>query len=383
MTYLYEDPAVAGSTPPAPAGQAIVLLELGEDLRPLLGESADSAVGEDGRAMLATKLARLLPDLSRDKLARVEHLALRALETLARDQAVKVREALAGAIKDVACAPHGVCLRLARDIERSVAEPILRYCMTLTDDDLRMIINGQPAPWSLSAIARRDQLSEPVSDAVFESGDTVATGALIDNPGARIAESTLSRMVDESIRRPEWQGGLARRTGLPAPLALRLAHFVDQSVLEFLRGRRDIDSPTARMIVAVARRRLDWLEATVPNEPPGDRARRLLRAGLLDDDVIGDALSWTQIDFVRTALALLARLPLGTIDAILKSRSPRGVTALAWRAGLSMRTAVHLQSTAAMIPPRLLLNARDGTAYPLSEAEMSWQLELFGILPNE
>jgi len=51
------------------------------------------------------------------------------------------------------------------------------------------------------------------------------------------------------------------------------------------------------------------------------------------------------------------------------------VTSLAWKAGLSMRTAIQLQLKIAKVPPPDVLNARNGFDYPLSEAEMKRQLE--------
>jgi hypothetical protein len=54
------------------------------------------------------------------------------------------------------------------------------------------------------------------------------------------------------------------------------------------------------------------------------------------------------------------------------------VTALAWRANLSMRQALQLQLRVAHIPPTAALNPRGGTDYPLTPAEMEWQLGLFG-----
>jgi len=380
LDYLFDDqppgppPAITPATPvstgaePPPAAPQARLRE-----RAL----QDASV----RAAVAAKLARILPNLNGDRLVQVQLLVIRALELLARDQALLVRSALAGAIKDVACAPRDVCLSLARDVEQVVAEPILCSCLALTDADLRAIILEQPAAWAVSAIARRERVSAVVADAVYHSGNLEATTALINNPGAEISEPTLAQMVDDSMRRLEWQRALAGRPGLPVPMTLRLASFVNQSVLEFLRHRDDFDSVTAREIVAVARRRLDWLDATVPGEPAEARARRLLQAGQLDDQPILDALSWGQLEFVHAALGLLAHLSPLLVERILRARSPRATTALAWRAGLAMRTAVQLQLSAAGIASRSLLNARGGSAYPLTETEMTWQLERFGIPP--
>lgn len=365
LTYLFEEPSA----------------ETAEDSDSSVSGSVpvNSTLDPRVRAVLARKLARLLPDLDADSQASMQRLAIRALERLARDQAVQVRSALATAIKDVACAPPNVCRMLARDVEESVAEPILHYCVTLTDQDLLAIVGGRPPSWVLEAIAKREKVSSQVSSAIVDTGDRGATGILLDNHGADISEHTLERIAEESARNTEWQASLARRPQLPKQVADKLTAFVDQSVLEVLKSRRDLDAATAREVVEVTRRRLEWLEDAVPNESPQDKARRLYKARMLTDEAVADALSWNEVDFVRAALALNSGIRIGIVDQILKSRSAKAITALAWRAKLSMRTAIQLQTRVASLTPRQLLYARGGTDYPMSPADMTNQLELFGV----
>ena len=83
--------------------------------------------------------------------------------------------------------------------------------------------------------------------------------------------------------------------------------------------------------------------------------------------------------FVLAALAELAGTDAGTIDRLMATHSARAVTSLVWRAGLSMRLARQVQMRLAQVPPKDVLNARDGSHYPLSERDMIWQLEFFGI----
>ncbi|EWY42769.1 hypothetical protein N825_02650 [Skermanella stibiiresistens SB22] len=331
------------------------------------------------RRLLAGKLARLLPDLSREAQGQLFQLTVRTLEQLARDQAGGVRQALATSLKDIACAPPDLCLHLARDIEREVAEPILHYCATLTDKDLLSIIASQPKNWVLSAIARRDGVSPTVSEALYEAGDVDASTALLDNHGAVIPEGALAGMVEESVDRPSWREPLAKRPKLPGRLAVRLAEFVDQHVLTILRQRRDLDADTAAEVVSVARRRIDYLDQRTDGETPEQRARRLFAIGQLDESAISDALSWNDLVFVKLGLALMGGVAPALVEDIIEARSPKGITALAWRAGLSMRCAMQLQSRAGNIPPRMLLNARNGFDYPLSAVEMNWQLEFYGV----
>lgn len=344
----------------------------------LLARDRDESV----RRVLAGKLARLLPDLSEDEQGRLFRLTVETIETLACDQALSVRRAVATALKDVACAPPDLCRRLAGDVAREVAEPILHYCATLTDQDLLALIASQPQDWVLEAIARRASVSGPLCDAIHASGSMEATAALIANPGADIPEPTLGRIVEESAERASWQLPLAMRPRLPGHMALRLAELVDGHVLSVLKDRPDLDPETAAEVLAVARRRLDFLEAQPPATPPEQRVRRLLAEGRLDETAIGDALSWKDMAFVKLALAVRSGIRPSVVDAILASQSPRGVTALAWKAGLGMRFALQLQARGAGIPPRMLLNARNGTDYPLSAVEMEWQLEFHGAGPS-
>ncbi|QQP92588.1 DUF2336 domain-containing protein [Skermanella sp. TT6] len=369
LYYLAIDPAVevrreVAANPSAPAQASAVL-----------ARDSDESV----RRLLADKLARLLPDLSREAQGQLFQLTVRTLEQLARDQAVGVRQALASSLKDVACAPPDLCAHLARDVEREVAEPILHYCATLTDKDLLSIIANQPKSWVLSAIAQRGGVSGPVAAALYETGDVEASTALLDNHGALIPENTLSGMVEQSAARPSWQEPLARRPRLPGRLAVRLAEFVDQHVLTILRQRRDLDAETAAEVVSVARRRIDYLDQRSDGESPEHRARRLFMVGQLDESAISDALSWNDMVFVKLGLALMAGISPSLVEEIIAAQSPKGVTALAWRAGLSMRCAMQLQSRAANIPPRMLLNARNGVDYPLTPVEMTWQLEFYGV----
>lgn len=331
------------------------------------------------RAVLARKLCRLLPDLPPDRRDKAARIALRTLESLARDHAATVRTALATAIADIACAPPSVVNTLARDVERCVAEPVLRCCLALTDRDLLAIVSAREETWALAAVASRRFVSGSLSAAIAHKDDAEATGVLLDNHGAVIAEPTLERLIDEAPRHPAWHLKLARRDGLPRRLALRLATLVDRSVADVLAERNDFDDATVREISATVRRRVDWVEDRIEGETAEQRAHRLFRRGELDEMVLGDALSWGETPFVRMALALLADVPRATVEGILGTSDARAVTALCWRAGLSMRCAMQVQTRASSVTPRHMLYARRGTDYPLTPAEMARTLELYGI----
>jgi len=307
---------------------------------------------DDVRRLLAIKLARALPGLTANEQAALRDIAHNALELLAADHVVRVRAALASALKDVEVAPPRLIARLARDVACEVADPILRTCALLSDEDLVVLISTRPEPWVRDAIARRPMVSPMVERAL-----AAAAGGL---PAKEDARPTLS-----------------------PHLAARLGAYVEEELHASLRKQDGFDDEARSAIADVTQRRLDWARDYVKREQPELRAARLFDAGRLDEAAVTDALTWGDRAFVQAALGLMARIPVETVRRILDTQSPKAVTALAWRAGLSMRGARALQEKAARIHPRRVLNARHGIDFPLTKAELLWQLEFFGIPVDE
>ena len=102
-------------------------------------------------------------------------------------------------------------------------------------------------------------------------------------------------------------------------------------------------------------------------------------AGKLTEDALLASLTKGDRAFVSAALAVRANLPPSVVTQIVASRSAKAMVSLAWRAGLSMRVATQLQMKLAGISPRAVAQPRPGSAYPLTDEEMTWQLEFFGV----
>ncbi|MBI1206988.1 MAG: DUF2336 domain-containing protein [Azospirillum sp.] len=382
---------------------------------------------DEVRGGLALKIARLVPNLPSDQLGQIERMTVDILETLARDQVTEVRRILADTLKDVYNAPASVINRLARDIELVVAGPVLRHSPILTDDDLLEIIRSGPVAGALSAIAERAGVPASVAEAIAASDDPGAVAVLLANPSAQIREETLDRIVELAPQHEPWHAPLVRRPRLSARVAARLAGFVTETLVRALQSRTDLDPGVAREIAKAVQRRLGTggaaagapsagaspvgafqdaapgaaaggpagaagtpieggvtagasavAEAEAPQERPSDKAARLAKEGKLDEKLLNGALAEGDRGFLLASLSVLTGLDLGAVDRIMATHSPRAVTALVWKAGLSMRFARQVQLRLAQIPPKTALNPRDGVDYPLSEAEMRWQLEFFG-----
>jgi uncharacterized protein (DUF2336 family) len=345
---------------------------------------------EQVRAELAQKVARLLPGLPEDAQTQARERVIGMLEVLARDEAVRVRQAISEAVKGRTDISPEIVGRLARDVELAVAGPVLRLSALLTDEDLLDIIAGTPPSGALSAIAGRARVGAGVSDAIVAADDEPAIAALLANPSAQIREETLDLIVDRAPQRKSWHEPLVRRPALPVRAATRIARFVADSLLDVLKNRKDLPASTrAQIAVAVTKRLADETKAAAAEPAKGggeddtgetveDKVRRLKKEGKLDEDAVSDAVDAGQRAFVRAALAVLAEVPISAVDKILSSRSAKGVVALAWKAGLSVRLAGQLQTRIGGISPRQALHSRGGKDYPLTVEEMTWQIEFFG-----
>lgn len=333
----------------------------------------------DVRLALAGRLVELLPNISVDRHSQLYAYAVQALGMLAQDEVFKIRKAISTTLKDYAKAPPAIVNRLARDVEREISEPILRFCVALSDDELIEILSQHPEKWVISAIAARPSVSDRVSDAVVETDDAPATQILINNAGARFSKTTLQKIIDRARNHPEWHQPIVMRKELSFDLARQLSGFVNEAVIRVLEQRSDFDDETRKGIAAVIRRRVDYQNKSVPHESPAAKVERYASTGKLTPDVLLDALSWHEFDFVHIALSKLSGIHPLVVKKMLDVGSPRPVVALCWKAKLPMRFCVELQRQGARIAPKDLLYPKGGTDYPLSAADIKWQLEFFGI----
>jgi uncharacterized protein (DUF2336 family) len=336
----------------------------------LLAQDADDEV----RCEMARKIARLIPDLDETARARVRELTLQALETLAQDQLPRVRAIVAEELKHSRLAPMHVVQRLARDVEAVVSAPILEYSPLLSDADLREIIAAGCVSGALEAIARRAGLSEDVSDAVVATLDVPAVAALLSNASAQIREETLDAIVENAAEVESWHQPIVHRPELSLRAVRRISSFVASSLIAILAERHDLDDETAAELAAAARRRFEQAGGELA-EAEAERARKQFEAGRLDEDAIVEAVEAGRREFVLHALSLMSGLDIAAIDRLLRTRQPKAVVSLAWKAGLSMRFAIRLQLRLARIPPQQALQARNGTDFPLSREEMQWRLD--------
>jgi uncharacterized protein (DUF2336 family) len=351
---------------------------------------ADQALIRDSddevRFKLAHKIARLAPQLDEEEQGRIGAAVFEILDVLARDELPRVRRILSDELSHAANVPATVIEHLARDRETEIAAKVLEFSPLLSDEVLAEIIASRPVQGALPAISRRHGLSGDICDAIVEIDDEKAITALLSNDSAQIREETLDRLIDRAADVPEWHAPLVRRPALSPQNIVQLTQFVADSLLDELVARSDIDSGTARTVARAVRTRLQHGAGAAGSGPAGTagdlspqaRAERMRSDGTLDEAAVLDALGKGDRVFATAALAALAGAPVEVVQKAVSLESAKGLTALAWKAGLGMRAAVQLQLRLAHIAPDGVLRPKDGTEYPMTVEDMRWQIEFFG-----
>lgn len=341
----------------------------------ILSKDADIAV----RELLLARLTKLLPDISPDRQMSVYKHVSEALGTLALDEVLKIRISLSAALKNYAHTPPKLALQLARDVERQVSEPILRYSLALPDEDLIDILQNYKQSWQVQAVALRKSLSEAVSDAVIKTDDADAVSLLISNAGANISTQTFTNILEKAKNQPAWHKHLAMRKNLPPEVAREMAGYIDHSIKDVLFKHQEFDEETVEEISRAVERGMTLLENREDNLSVHERIKKHKDNGTLNSETIQTAMGVGDTEFVEYALADLTKTTRKKIRSIIKLQAAKPFTALCWKAGLSMRTALLLQRELVKIPPSELLHPKGGTDYPMKEEEIRWQLEFLGI----
>lgn len=333
---------------------------------------------EEVRAELATRVARLMPDLDDAENTTVREAVLDVLERLASDQLPRIRSIVSDAIKQSNLVPKEMVKALAADVEAVVAVPVLEYSPLLQDDDLRELIAAGVAEGALEAIARRETVSEDVAGDIVVALEIPAVAALLANPQAAICEDTMQQIIDQAESTDALHAPIAMRAELSIRSMRRIAGFVVSALVHLMLDANPAAEDAIDEIIDIARDRISSERIGAEEEARlAEQASRLHADEQLDDTFVRALVKANKREFTIQCLAVLTEFDVDVVREILISKSGRLVTALAWKAGLQMRTAYALQTQMALVPPGQIVQPKDGIAYPLERSELEWQITSF------
>ena len=337
-------------------------------------------IDDDVRCEVARKIGRLVPTLTADERDRLTTMALQVLEILAQDRLPQVRAIVAEELKMASNVPHHLIMRLARDIEEIVSAPVAEYSPLLSGEDLLEIIASGVGEGTLSALSRRQQLVDSVVTAVVGMNSKRAMKSLLENQGADIPEESLDAIAAVASGAKELHKPIVNRKNLSIRMIRRIASFVSASLVETLIERNSVAESVGSELRQAVRRRIDrddFDDRESARDPADVRATEMFEAGTLNEESVIEAIDNGDRSFIRFALALMSGQPPENVIRMLNSGSGKTIAALAWKADLGMQTAEALQMKIAHLSSKSLVRAREGDAYPLTEDDLNWYLELF------
>lgn len=330
---------------------------------------------EDVRAALALKIGRLLPDVPEAARDEIGLKSLAILEKLAADELPRIRGIVADAVKAAKHVPHGMVRALAEDVEAAVSAPILQYSPMLSDEDLREIIAAGAGGGALNAIAKRADVAAAISHDLVATLNTDAIGSLLTNKGAQIREDTLDAIIDAAPSAPPLHEPLAQRENMSLRAMKRIAGFVASTLVSMMVEKNGLDEAAAEEVLTAAREAIsaDKIDDAV-DEGWREEADALLAASKFDDALVRALIKDNKRGVLLHCFSLALEAPYADIRRIFKDRDAKVVTALAWKAGLTMRTGLALQRSIALINASDILPAKDGVDFPMEEGDMEWLL---------
>jgi hypothetical protein len=343
---------------------------------PETNEALSRDADERVRMLLARKLGSLAPLLSAGAQTRLQQQTLETLTALAADETIRVRAAVAEAVKNLPDVPRDIILRLAYDDAVMVCEPVIRFSPLLTADDLIALVAAAPSPGTHLAVARRPAIDATVSDALASGGTDDTIVALLLNGSAQIQEATLDALVDRSVAHPAWHDPLIRRPALSRRSVETLSRIVADHLIEVLSEREDLDPEVAAdlrlRLQARPRTAAEARDLEAPALRPPAPASQLEKPNEMD------LLAAAQEGDARKAaitLAAAASVPLSVVRRAATLRSAKGLVSLVWKAGFSMKAGYSVQILLARLAPGAALKPGPGNSFPLSVQEMKWQVD--------
>lgn len=280
----------------------------------------------------------------------------------------KALRQLSVTMSDADYGPIGVIRQLAWHEDGSVAAPILSKSSQLTETDLIDIAQTRGQE-HLLAISGRKMLNPAVTDVLLERGNSDVAHALAGNDGARFSEFGYATLVETAAQDEDLAAKVGLRPDLPAKvLQDLLSRAADAVVSRLLK----LAGPEMRERIRVATQHItDEIRARVPAKVDYTEAENavssLLQAGALDPAIISRFALERRYTFIIAALSLLSSVSSDSIEPLVYSLTPNGLTVACRAAGLDWPTTVAIIRNRPNCPP-------------VSKQEMDQCKEAFDVL---
>ena len=234
-----------------------------------------------------------------------------------------LRRELAERLADVPNAPPTLMRQLAHD-EITVAEPVLKRCEALSEDDLVSVIlqGGQD---HMRAVANRRNVPEKLTAELAARGDESVLARLAENRRAKFSDASMEKMVAHARAMQTLQKPMIDRFDLPPHLLTKMYFFVSPALKNNILNRSDRLDPALVDQAVKANRRKILLGAARDTKSGIADARRFIQkraaVGEINERLLNDLIATKrQIEFLL-AFSHLVGVDMTTAQTLLKDRT--------------------------------------------------------------
>ncbi len=321
----------------------------------MASKGTDQPAGSKPSHLSAKDVSRLLTDPSAEaraetaakvageygvgSLSKTEReIAQEIFRVMAKDIELLVRETLSQSLKEIPDVSSDIARILAEDESDSVALPILEFSKALTEQDLIEII-AVCSPVRHVAVARRENVTAKVSDAIVDKGHEDAVVALVSNKTAQIAEKTFDKVIDKFGESQRVQEPLVKRERLPLTIAERLVAKVSDSLKQYLVTHHELSPQVASDLLLESRERavVRLLQDDDNHPDVTELVEQMDVNGRLTASIILRALCTGDLNFFEAAIAHKAHVPLQNARVLIHDDGDLGMRALYEKASLPSR----------------------------------------------
>jgi uncharacterized protein (DUF2336 family) len=242
-----------------------------------------------------------------------------------------------------------VTRRLAFDEDESVWAPILKS-RSIAQDVLFELVRSRGLEHHL-AIASRQSVDAPLSDALIERGISAVHHALAENLGAEMSEKGWIRLAELAQRDPNLAAKVARRADTPGPIKRDLQARLEDAQMRLLNARpREMRDQIEDTVASNAATKM-------PEPDPSDLARaqammqQLARQGKLRDSTVNRAAANRDYAEIAAALAVLTGSPIDVIRALIAGDKVEGLVLACKAARLTWGTTNMVVKNRPGMPP--------------------------------
>lgn len=213
----------------------------------------------EGRVLLLRRVTDLFISAGTDKQSADEFLFTEIVDTLLNEIVGPDKVNVSEHYADGETTPRPLALRLAQDEDAAISSPMLSRSPVLREDDIVMIATSA-GDAQLEAIAKRNGLSESITDVLVERGSNSVLHTVSDNQSASFSRQGMNLLVSRASGDTALCMKLVARADLTQATVDQMKDLLDESLAAGLAARGfEIDSVLSPTILADAKSKYDKL----------------------------------------------------------------------------------------------------------------------------